>query len=176
MAIVNVANDQQMIRAFAVTEASPGAGGTPTFVLLGEMTIAEARSLADVRSFGGTYAADYVPVYSPTDISGSYSQPLTYEALGTLARYALSAAPTPVSDAQTVPAFTYTYNHDMASVTRQSMALILAFKRCRSSSRDCASPRSISPVTRTTPRPHGRSTSRTSLPPRRSCTSGRSAP
>lgn len=124
MAIINVANDQQLVRAYAVTEATPGAGGTPTFALLGQMTITEARGLADVPSYAGTYMQDYTADYGPTDIGGSYTQPLSFEMLATLPRYAFAAAPTPVSDAETTPGYTYTYRHDTTRRTRQTMAVL----------------------------------------------------
>ena len=103
MAIQDVHNDRQLVRAFAAIETTPGTAAVADFVLLGDMVINETRPLSDVASFAGTYAQDYAVVYGPKDIGGTYSEPLTYEGLANTARLALAAGPTGVSDAQTTP-------------------------------------------------------------------------
>lgn len=128
MAILTVANDTQLMTIRAVTEATPGAGGVPTFFLPGTMEVNETRPLADINTYNGTYMQDDLAVYGPTDLAGSYGQNLSYEKAAILPRYALSAAPTPVSDGNPTPGFTYTYLHDQARATRQTFAAIFGFE------------------------------------------------
>jgi hypothetical protein len=127
MAIQDVHNDRQLVRAFAAIETTPGTAAVADFVLLGDMVINETRPLSDVASFAGTYAQDYAVVYGPKDIGGTYSEPLTYEGLANTARLALAAGPTGVSDAQTTPSYLYTYNHNMTASTRQSASIYYGF-------------------------------------------------
>jgi hypothetical protein len=128
MAIINVANDRQLVRAFAGIETTAGTSVAADFVLLGDLTMTETRPLADIASFAGTYAQDYTVVYGPKDIGGTYSEPLTYEGLANTARLALAAGPAGVSDAQTTPSYLYTYNHGMTAPTRQSASLYYGFE------------------------------------------------
>jgi hypothetical protein len=127
MAISDVKNDRQLVRAFAGIQTDPAVTATADFVMLGDMTVTETRPLSDVASFAGTYAQDYAVVYGPSDIGGTYAEPLTYEGLNNLARLALAAEPTPVSDAQTTPGYTYTWNHNMTTSTRQSASVYYGF-------------------------------------------------
>jgi hypothetical protein len=128
MAIINVANDRQLVRAFAGIETTAGTSVAADFVLMGDLTMTETRPLSDIASFAGTYAQDYTVVYGPKDIGGTYSEPLTYEGLANTARLALASGPTGVSDAQTTPSYLYTYNHGMTAPTRQSASVYYGFE------------------------------------------------
>lgn len=128
MAIANVHNDQQLVRAFAGTETTAGTAVTPTFPLLGAFQLTKTRALSDIASYAGTYMSNYTPVYGPTDLGGSYGQPLTFEAFATLPRYALAASPTPVSDGAVTPGYTRTFNHNTASRLSDAMTVIHGFK------------------------------------------------
>jgi hypothetical protein len=128
MAIINVANDRQLVRAFAGIETTAGTSVAADFVLMGDLSMTETRPLSDIASFAGTYAQDYTVVYGPKDIGGTYSEPLTYEGLANTARLALASGPTGVSDAQTTPSYLYTYNHGMTAPTRQSASVYYGFE------------------------------------------------
>jgi hypothetical protein len=128
MAIINVANDRQLVRAYAGVETTAGTAVAADFVLMGDLSMTETRPLSDIPSFAGTYAQDYTVVYGPKDIGGTYSEPLTYEGLANTARLALAAGPTGVSDAQTTPSYLYTYNHSMTAPTRQSASIYYGFE------------------------------------------------
>lgn len=128
MAIISVANDVQLERVAAVTETTPGGGGIPTFLLPGTFSLVESRPLADIDNYNGTYMQDDQVVFGPTDISGSYGQNLSFEKLALLPRYSMCQAPTPVSDGNPTPGFTYTYNHDTNRATRQSFAAQYGFE------------------------------------------------
>jgi hypothetical protein len=127
MAIQDVHNDRQLVRAFAGVETTAATAVAADFVLLGDMNITSTRPLSDVPSFAGTYAKDYTVVYGPQDIGGTYSEPLTYEGFANTARLALATGPAGVSDAQTTPSYLYTYNHSMTTPTRQSASVYYGF-------------------------------------------------
>jgi hypothetical protein len=104
-----IPNVTQKRRILAGTEAVRGTAVTPEFKLYGAMQINRRTPLQDREEYAGTYDVDYTPVYGPAEIDGTYAVPLSYEDLALLPRYAVGAAPTPTSDAETVPGFTYLY-------------------------------------------------------------------
>lgn len=101
-------NEQQLTRFYAGTEAFLGTLVPPTFKLYGELQLNLARALADRNEYAGTRFKDYTPVRGPSIVDGTYVQPLSYEDLPMLARYALVGGSAAVDDTNTVHGYTYT--------------------------------------------------------------------
>lgn len=117
----------QQRRAFFGTEATLGAGGTPTFREFLDIAINKARPLADIEEFPGNYFPDQTVVYGPITVDGTATGPLTFEDLAIRPRYAVEAAPAGVSDGAVPgpPAFTYAYRPDSDVLTRETAVVEL---------------------------------------------------
>jgi hypothetical protein len=102
-----IPNEDQLRRAYLGTEARLGVAVAPTFRLYGDLQLNKARPLADRTDYGGTYFTDYTVVRGPADITGTYAQPLSYEDLAILTRYAVEGGGTGVSDSETTPGYLY---------------------------------------------------------------------
>lgn len=90
----------------AGTEARRGAGAVPTYRWRGELEIAKTRDLVRAEESTGTRDPFVSPQHGIPDLSGNYSESLTYESLSHHMRYGLISGDPAVPDANTVIAYT----------------------------------------------------------------------
>lgn len=103
------ANELQLRRVYAGTEAQGGTLVAPTYRLYGDLRLTKRRTLSSRREYAGTLFDRYSPVRGPVEIEGTYEQALSYEDLAILLRYGLAENPGGVTDSETTPGYTYTY-------------------------------------------------------------------
>lgn len=111
MAAVNkLANETSKVRNLVGTEASYGAGGTPTFQLLGNLAINEREPLITRDEYTGGLDPLVTPEKGPYDVDGTYEELLTFETFAILPRYGMNRdGVTGTSDSQSTPGYTRTY-------------------------------------------------------------------
>ena len=102
-----IANERQLVRAYATTEDILGVFKVPTFRLYGDLRLNRTAALADRNEYAGTVFKDYTAVRGAVAIDGTYAQGLTYEDFAILPRYAIVGGGTGVTDGETTPAYTY---------------------------------------------------------------------
>lgn len=104
-----IVNDQMMEQVLAVTEASPGAGGTPTFRLYGELQLNSARALIKKPQYRRSYDGMRGARRGIWEHTGTYRDDLTYEDFAILPRYGVAPAPSAVDDGNSTHGYTRTY-------------------------------------------------------------------
>lgn len=102
-----IANERQLVRAYAGTEARLGVLVAPTYRLYGDLRLDRTRPLADRNEYAGTVFKDYSKVRGAAAFGGTYAQSLCYEDLAILPRYAIVGGGSGVTDGETTPAYTY---------------------------------------------------------------------
>lgn len=103
-------NETALKKVLATTEATYGAGGTPSFQMYGDLVINKQRPLVrGADEFRGSFARNRNPRRGPTAIDGTFGKQLSYEDLAILARYFLKrGGGTPVDDTNTTHGYTRT--------------------------------------------------------------------
>lgn len=110
MAGSTIQNEVIRKRVIGTTEASIGAGGTPTFPLYGTFAGKKSRALIRDPQMRGTYDGNYNPARGPETFDGyTYGDKLSFQDLAILPRYGVSKPPTATSDGFTVPGYTRAY-------------------------------------------------------------------
>lgn len=125
--IPNVRNRKRIL-AGTQTVAQRGTAVARTFPLYGDLRIDKRTPLADRQDYHGTYDVDFEPSYGPTEIDGSFAQPLTYEDLAILPRYAVKGQVAGVSDGNPTPGYTYTYSPSPSTDDLDAMTLEHGFE------------------------------------------------
>jgi hypothetical protein len=117
-------NERSKVRALAGTEASRGAGGTPTFQLMGDFRVTETEPLIEREEYTGTLDPWVTPELGPYDVNGTYAELLTYESLATHLRYGMNGdGAVPVTDGNATPGYTNTYDPCAALTDIDSMVV-----------------------------------------------------
>lgn len=104
-----IVNERPMEQVLAITEASYGAGGTPSFRLYGDLKINSQRPLIKKPQYRRSYDGMRGARRSIWDHTGTYADDLSYEDLAILMRYGAAPSPTPVDDGNSVHGYTRTY-------------------------------------------------------------------
>jgi hypothetical protein len=104
-----IPNSVALKRAYAGTEAQAGVPVVPTARWYGDLVLNPKRSMSDREEYAGTYFGDYVAVFGPWEVDGTYEQTLTYEDLTMLLRYGLTGSVTGVSDGNGAPGYLYSH-------------------------------------------------------------------
>lgn len=104
-------NDDNQRQVLAATEATPGAGGTPTFRLYGDVKIKRAQPLIRKPQYRGSYDGYRSPRRGVPDFTGTYTdvEGLSFEDFAILMRYGVIKSPTPVDDGNTAHGYSRTY-------------------------------------------------------------------
>lgn len=117
-------NERSKVRALAGTEAARGAGGTPTFQLLGDFRVTETEPLIEREEYSGTLDPWITPELGPYDVSGTYSELLSFESFATQLRYGMNGnGATPVTDGNGTPGYTNTYDPAASLTDLDSMVV-----------------------------------------------------
>lgn len=103
-------NEEALKKCLATTEASFGAGGTPTFQMYGDLVVNKKKPLVRTSDeYRGSFSRLRNPRRGPTAIDGTFNKQLSYEDLAILVRYFLkSGGGTPADDGNTVHGYTRT--------------------------------------------------------------------
>jgi hypothetical protein len=124
VAVNLVPNERSKVRALAGTEPSRGAGGTPTFQLMGDFRISEREPLIEREEYTGTLDPWISPETGPYEVDGTYAELLTFESLAEHLRYGMNGnGAVPVGDANPTPGYTYTYDPCTAVTDIDSMVV-----------------------------------------------------
>lgn len=103
-------NDEMLEQILAATEATPGAGGTPTYRLYGQVAIQSTRPLSRKMQYRNSYDGHRSPRRGFWAHSGTYTaEDLTYEDFAILMRYGVITSPTPTDDGNTAHGYTRVY-------------------------------------------------------------------
>jgi hypothetical protein len=115
-------NDEMLEQILAVTEATPGAGGAPTYRLYGQVAIQSNRPLIRKMQYRNSYDGHRSPRRGIWEHSGTYTaDDLTFEDFAILPRYGVIASPTPVDDGATTHGYTRTYIPSSAKYDTQAI-------------------------------------------------------
>lgn len=109
-------NEDMMEQVLVATEASYGAGGSPSFRLYGALQIASKRPLIRKPQYRRSFDGYRSPRRGIWDHTGTYADDLSFEDFAILMRYGVIASPTPVDDGNSTHGYTRTYIPSNASM------------------------------------------------------------
>lgn len=104
-----IPNSVALKRCYAGIEAFAGVPVVPTARWYGDMKLNPKRQMSDREEYAGTFFGDYVAVYGPWEVDGTYEQSLTYEDLSMLLRHGLVGGVAGATDGNTTPGYLYSH-------------------------------------------------------------------
>ena len=106
-AVNKLPNETSKVRTLVGTETNYGAGGTPTFQLLGNLVINERQPFITRDEYTGGLDPLVTPETGPYDVNGTYEELLTFESFAILPRYGMNSdGVTGVDDTNTTHGYT----------------------------------------------------------------------